>query len=425
MKIYCSGIGGIGLSAYAALQKKNGHEVLGSDRTESALLDGLRSQGITVIMKQDGSGVPNDADLFVYSEAIPSDAPERVRAKELGIPQKNYFEALGELSDGYTVIAVCGSHGKSSTTAMAADVLIEAGLDPTVVVGTKVPALDGRNWSKGKSNLFLLEACEYRGSFLHLKPSIILLTSVDWDHVDAYPTQESYREAYRKFVRKLPKKGIVITHMNDPECAEIAEVSPEVIDADNDLKKIHMEVPGSHMEQNARLALALAIELGVEADAARRTLENFKGTWRRMEEKGESNGVLIIDDYAHHPKEIEATTAAMHTKYPNRRLVCVFQPHMYSRTEAFYNDFIKAFTGSFHIIVTDVYEARREQAKPANISEKLAYDINTHFKDSRCVYCPSLSDVENHLNKILKTGDVLLFMGAGDITNLATKMVER
>lgn len=422
VKIYCSGIGGIGLSAYASLQNASGHQVLGSDRTDSALLEDLRNQGIAVTLEQDGSGLPEDLDLFVYSEAIPEDAPERRRAKELSVRQISYFQALSELSKGYTVIAVCGSHGKSSTTAMAAHVLTQAGLDPTVVVGTKVPDLDGKNWRKGKSGIFLLEACEYRGSFLHLHPSIILLTSLDWDHVDAYPTQELYKDAYKDFVARLPQNGTLITHMQDNACAGLARESGKtIIDADRQ-KKLILSVPGRHMQENALFVQALAEALGVDVRSAEQSLLSFQGTWRRMEEIGESNGIMYIDDYAHHPKEIFATTAAMRQKYPKKRLVCVFQPHMHDRTLHFYDDFVHAFIGSDVVILTDVYEARKEKKGEKADMEKLASDVRGIVK-GRVQYTGSLEQTELQLRNELRSGDIVLFMGAGDITNLARKMV--
>ncbi len=186
MKIYCSGIGGIGLSAYAALQKLAGHTVFGSDRSESALLDDLRSQGIGIVLDQSGAAVPKDCDLFVYSEAIPESSPERQKAKEYGSMQKSYPAAVGDLSRGSRLICICGTHGKSSTTAMAARLLIETGKDPTVVVGTKLKELGGRNWRRGKSDIFLLETCEYRNSFHQYSPRIILMTNCDGDHFDVY-----------------------------------------------------------------------------------------------------------------------------------------------------------------------------------------------------------------------------------------------
>ena len=187
---------------------------------------------------------------------------------------------------------------------MAAHVLTQAGLDPTVVVGTKVPDLGGKNWRKGKSRIFLLEACEYRGSFLHLHPSIILVTSLDWDHVDAYPTPELYRRAYKTFVGCLPQNGTLITHMQDKACADLTrESGKNILDADRQ-KMIMLSVPGRHMQENALLVQALAETLGVDVRSAEQSLLSFQGTWRRMEEIGESNGIMYVDDYAHHPKEI-------------------------------------------------------------------------------------------------------------------------
>ncbi|MBM3230966.1 UDP-N-acetylmuramate--L-alanine ligase [Candidatus Peregrinibacteria bacterium] len=422
MRIFCSGIGGIGLSAYAALQRENGHTVSGSDRSLSAVTDALSSMGISVTDNQDGSAVPADCDLLVYSEAIPPDAPERVRATESGIPQMNYFQALGELSRGMQVIAVCGTHGKSSTTAMAALALIDAGLDPTVVVGTRVPQLGGNNWRKGSGDLFVLEACEYRGSFLHLDPSIIVVTTVDWDHVDAYPTQESYREAFTKFFARLPRDGVVITHMQDDNCSSLIQKAKNrkplsgVVDADT-FAAPTLSIPGAHMRENAKLVVALARHLGIGEDAARHSLQSFAGTWRRMEMKGDTkSGVTVVDDYAHHPKEIMATVSAMREKFPSRRLVCCFQPHMHDRTIALYGDFTKAFEGCDAVFITDVYEARRETGGAKADVVKLAKDIGA-------TYTGTLMNTEATLHSdVLKSGDVLLVMGAGDITELASRM---
>ncbi|MFH1670152.1 MAG: Mur ligase domain-containing protein, partial [Patescibacteria group bacterium] len=300
MKIYCSGIGGIGLSAYAALENANGHEVLGSDRSESEILKKLRDQGISVALNQDGTFIPNDIDLFVYSEAIPKDAPERRRAEALGIKMQSYFEALGELSQNNTVIAVCGTHGKSSTVAMAARVLIAAGKDPTIVAGTKLKELDKSNCRKGESDLFLLEACEYRRSFLALSPNIILMTNVDGDHFDAFDSVEDYQEAFVEFLKSLSMNGQVITHMEDADCERVSKESgKEIIDAD-EFPLPKLSVPGKHMQQNAQLVLGLAQALDIPQEKALKALSGYAGCWRRMEVKGEyGDGITVIDDYAH------------------------------------------------------------------------------------------------------------------------------
>mgnify|MGYP001287881888 CR=1 FL=1 len=415
MKIYCSGIGGIGLSAYAALQNASGHCVSGSDNARSALTEDLTSQGIEVFDLQDGSHVPEDADVFVYSEAIPEDAPERTKAQEYGIRQISYFEALGELSKDYTVIAVCGTHGKSTTTAMAAQVLIDAGLDPTVIVGTKVPQLDGRNWRKGDSNIFLLEACEYRGSFLNLHPNTILMTNVDGDHFDAFDSLEDYQNAYREFIDRLPEDGVVITHMNDADCKKLVS-GINVKDADL-LSLPELSVPGLHMQQNAQLVAALADHLGIDAEDS---LKKFSGTWRRFELKGETEqGATVIDDYAHHPIEITATIAAAKEAYPGRRIICLFQPHTHDRTLRFYDDFLKAFDLADLVVTTDVYDARPDIDNESVDIQKYTADIH-----AESIYGGSLSQVKEKLCcSILQPCDVLLVMGAGTVTKVAQELV--
>jgi UDP-N-acetylmuramate--alanine ligase len=424
--IYCSGIGGIGLSAYACLQKARGHRVLGSDRTESALTRQLESDGITVTTVQDGSMVPADADLFVYSEAIAPDAPERVAAQRHGIRSVPYAQALGELLADKRLIAVCGTHGKSSTTAMTAQVLVDAGLDPTVVVGTKVPFLDGRNWRTGGSDLALAEACEYKRSFHHFRPSIILMTSVDGDHFDDYSSIEEYRAAFVEFLRLLPPDGIVITHGADDACRDVvAAAGRTMIDADT-MAEPAVGVPGAHMRSNARLVVALAGALGIPDANARASLQRFAGTWRRMEIKGtRADGVTVIDDYGHHPAEIRATLAAMREAYPGRRIVCVFQPHTHDRTIKLHEEFASAFKDADVVIVTDVYEARAFlDAQKADVPA-LVQAIATHSKRPT-QYSGSLDAVQALLSSsdILMPGDILFCTGAGDITGLAGRMIQ-
>ncbi|TSC79573.1 MAG: UDP-N-acetylmuramate--L-alanine ligase [Candidatus Peregrinibacteria bacterium Gr01-1014_25] len=425
MKIFCSGIGGIGLSAYASLQRQAGHDVSGSDRQVSPLLHDLQAQGIVVSLMQDGGAVPADADLFVYSEAIPPENPERVAAGRYGIRTATYFEALGEFSRAYRVVAVAGAHGKSSTTAMTAQVLVDADLDPTVVVGTKVPFLDGRNWRQGKSDLFLVEACEYRRSFLHLHPSIALVTTVDGDHFDAFTSLEDYQQAFVEFLRLLPQDGIALFHGGDADARRIVDASGKSgIDVDV-LAPPRLGIPGAHMRENAKLVLGLADVLGIPRTQAASSLARFTGTWRRMEVKGtRPDGVTVVDDYGHHPAEIRATLAAMREAYPGRRIVCVFQPHTHDRTLVLYDDFTRAFKGGADIvIIPNIYDARafrdRAQADP----EKLAKDIAAASGIS-ALYGTSLESTRTLLEReILRSGDVLVCMGAGDVTTLAAAMM--
>lgn len=422
MVIYCSGIGGIGLSAYAALQRHAGNTVRGSDRSDSALLDDLRGQDIEVFLEQDGSHITPDIDLFVYSEAIPEHAPERVKAKELGIEQQSYFHALGELSKDYDVIAVCGTHGKSTTTAMAAKVFVEAGLDPTVVVGTKSPDLGGKNWRKGNSKIFIVEACEYRRDFHYLFPDTVLFLTVDGDHFDAFGSLEEYRQAFVDFFKLMPEGKPVITHGGDEACARVvAQSGHPMIDADQSPLPT-LTIPGEHMRQNARLVVALAKQYGIPEDAARASLAEFRGTWRRMDVQGRrKDGVTVIDDYAHHPVEIKASLQGIKEGYPGRRIVVVFQPHTHNRTLDMYAEFLPIFGDVDLLVIPNVYAAREvstETVDVARFAADIAQKSGIEARDGG-----GLEGTLKWLQEALKPNDVVVTMGAGDVTTLAAKIL--
>lgn len=425
MKIFCSGIGGIGLSAYAAVQRARGHEVYGSDRSDSALLRDLRGQGIVIALNQDGSIIPSACDLFVYSEAISPSHPERRRAMDLAIPCSSYFQALGDLSRPSFVIAVCGTHGKSSTTAMAAQTLLAATRDPMVIVGTKVPFLDGRNWRQGDGEEFLLEACEYRRSFLHLSPDLILCTTIDGDHFDYYRDTADYQSAFGEFFSLLPSGGVIVTHGGDPACAAVAAASGRrVFDADA-FPFPSLAVPGRHMQENAQLVLGMCAVLGIPLGLAECALADFRGTWRRMEVKGECAGVTVIDDYGHHPREIAATLAALRGAYSGRRVVVVFQPHTHDRTLKLYEEFCTAFRGSDCVIIADVYDARSDIETATVDVPRFVRDI-AQGSETEVLDGQSLPQIEHLLRQeILQRGDLLLCMGAGDITELAERMTRQ
>ncbi len=423
MKIFCSGIGGIGLSAYAAHMKLAGHDVSGSDRAASNVTRDLESMGITVHLKQDGSGLADGTDLFVFSEAIPPESPERVKALELNIRQISYFCALGELTAGKNLIAVCGTHGKSSTTAMAAKVFMEAGLDPSVVVGTKTADLGGKNWRRGAGDLWIVEACEYRRSFLYLKPKIILMTNADGDHFDAFEGKDDYQDAFVEFLSALPKDGYVIAHGGDAATESILKRAKlRCIDADTEALPA-LTVPGKHMQTNAQLVLALARKQGIDLTKAAASLKAYAGSWRRMEVKGDTDiGVTVIDDYAHHPTEIRATISAMKSAYPGRRLVCVFEPHTNDRTLKLWQEFTTAFSEADQVLVTHVYDARPDRDSERADVSKFASEIGRTSKVA-CRPSGSLEKTRETLKTILKRGDVLLIMGAGNSTALASAML--
>jgi UDP-N-acetylmuramate--alanine ligase len=399
--------------------------VYGSDRSWSALLDDVKSQGISVSTDQSGAAIPADCDVLVYSEAIPEDAPERKAAEERGIRQMSYPQALGELSKNHRVIAVCGTHGKSSTTGMCARMLIECGLDPTIVVGTKLRELDGRNWREGKSDIFLLEACEYRRSFLNYSPSVILMTNADGDHYDYFDSRDDYREAFVEFAKKLPKDGMLITHMADPDCAAIVKESGATA-LDGDAQPlVDLQTPGLHMQKNAQLALGLADVLSIGKHAAQKAVSGYAGSWRRLEMKGTyKDSVAVIDDYAHHPLEIKATVSAIAGAYKPRRIVGVYQPHTHDRTIKLYREFLPSFKGLDLLFVTDVYDARADIETRKVRVPRLVGDISRE-SGVPTGWTGNLAATKLRLEQELQPNDVLLVMGAGDVTNLATQMTEK
>ncbi len=404
--------------------RERGHDVSGSDRTDSALLEDLRSQGIATTLQQDGSSLPENIDLFVYSEAIPEDSPERKEAQRRGIRQISYFQAIGELTAGSNLIAVCGTHGKSSTTAMAASVLIAAGLDPSVIVGTKLPLLGGRNWRRGAGDLWIVEACEYRRSFLHLKPKMILLTNADGDHFDYFRDADDYHRAFLEFVSSLPEDGTVVAHGSDKQSMKIVTLAKKrFIDADL-LTLPFLSVPGMHMQKNAVLVSALGKHLEISETVTSEALKSYSGSWRRMEVKGTVHGITIVDDYAHHPLEIRATLSAMREKFPGRRIVAVFQPHTHHRTLKLWDEFALSFTDADEIIVTSIYGARAEKDTEKADESSFAEAIQKQSK-RHCIASGSLEKTEQILcSNITKSGEVIVIMGAGDSTNLSDRLLK-
>jgi UDP-N-acetylmuramate--alanine ligase len=424
MKIFCSGIGGIGLSAYAMHMKARGHTILGSDRALSPLTDSLEKEGVHVIDNQDGSALPDDVDLLVYSEAIPKTAPERVKAEKLGIRQISYFQGVGELAQGKIVICICGTHGKSSTTAMTARLLMEAGKNPSVVVGTKMFELEGKNYRIGDPDLWVVEACEYRRSFLYLHPTIILLTNVDGDHFDAFSSLEEYHHAFEEFLAKLPKDGTLITHLQDPSIKKLVSTIPQTILDSDTQPLIELETPGEHMRKNAQLVLSLGQTMGIPVEKASSILKGYRGSWRRMEERGViGNDILVVDDYAHHPIEIKATLAAMKEKYSDRRLVVVFQPHTHDRTLSFWDDFTQAFQNADVLILTDIYDARPDIEKGLVDIPKFLDAIKQESK-IETINGTSLFNTKTMFPSLLKQHDLLLIMGAGNIARLADDVMK-
>jgi UDP-N-acetylmuramate--alanine ligase len=428
MKAYMIGIGGIGMSALAQLYLSEGNKVSGSDREASPVTELLEKKGIKVFLEQKAENVPNDAELVVYSDAVWNDNPERVRAKELGLRQVSYFEALGEVSKGKYTIAVTGTHGKTTTTAMLAKILKDAGKEPTGIVGSLVSEfgsnfIEGLPAQAGKEDLFVVEGCEYRDHVLKLSPTILVLTNVEWDHTDWFPTLAAEQEMFGKAAERLPKNGALVTNPNDPNIASIvARAKCRVIDYTKE-NVPELQLVGEFNKMNARAAVAAARAYATEIPDAliRKSLAEFRGTWRRFEKKGETKeGALVYDDYAHHPTAIRETLKAARAKFPEKKIVVAFHPHLYTRTRDLMEEFAVAFTGADEVLIAPIYAAR-ENPIPGITAEALAEKVSARGIPASGF--ATLHDVETRLRELSAKDVLIITMGAGDIYKVADNLV--
>lgn len=413
-RIHFVGIGGIGVSAIARMMLEQGKQVTGSDRDSSSITEQLQMLGAKVFIGHDPVHVPEDADLVVYSPAIPTDNLEMRRAKELGIPLFSYPQALGLISKERFTVAVAGTHGKTTTTAMIAKILEGTEVDPTVIVGSLLKGSES-NFLPGAGPHFIVEACEYKRSFLYLFPNILVVTNIDTDHLDYYRDLADIQHAFQELVEKVPGGGFVVCNPEDENTlpvltnnrAQITDYMP-YLDHVSDLP-----VPGEHNKFNAAAALAVAYLLGADLKMAKKKLESYEGTWRRFDYRGTSKeGVEVYDDYAHHPTEIKATLVAFREKFPKQRIVVVFQPHLYSRTKLLFDQFAQSFVDADRVVVLPIYAAR-EKPDPNISSEKLVGAMSKHH-DS-VAHAKDFTDAASKLRGILRRGDVLVTIGAGDI----------
>ncbi len=433
--IHFIGIGGIGISALAFWALSDGATVTGSDVSASALIEDLRSQGATIAIGHKAEHVGQGVELALYTEAIdPETNPEYQRAKALGIPLLSYFQALGKISEGKKTIVVTGSHGKTTTTAMLGLGLIAAGLDPTVIVGSKVREfgnpLDklgaGRNIRLGKSNLLVVEACEYRRDFLTLHPFGMIALNLDLDHLDYYKDEHDYVSAFASLADKLPTDGFLVINSDDKNTPEVARhCKGKVIKvgmAEAGQSAIQLQVFGEFNKLNALHALKAAEQLGAAHDPFKKALHDFRGTWRRMELKGHFNGALVYDDYGHHPTEILATLKALKNAYPDKKLTCVFQPHQYSRTFQLLEQFKTAFGPADAVVVSNIYAARDSAEDLRSISaERLVVAIGEHHPN--VTWGRDFETTFTLLKKQVTANEVVVTMGAGDITLLSDRLV--
>lgn len=413
-KVHIVGAGGIGISALARLLHDAGKDVSGCDRNASELGEALSREGITVSVGHAVEHVSADTNALIYSDAVSAGSSgylERERAESLGIPTLSYFAALGEVTNGYDLIAVAGTHGKTTTTAMLADILEEAKLDPTVVVGS-IRSKTGSNFRSGGGRYFLLEADEYMRHFLYLSPKVLVITNIDRDHLDYYKDLEDIQGAFRELAQKVPADGFIITDVSHPHVIPVLEgVRATVIDYKDAGEIPKLKFPGEHNVANARAVLSAARALGVSDEVALPALSSFAGTARRFEYKGETSvGAFVYDDYAHNPPKVRAALKGTRQEFPERRIVAVFQPHLYSRTKLLLSEFSESFVDADEVIVLPIYAAR-EQDDGSISSEILAKEIQKHGSK---VSPLSFVDAEGYLKDTLGSNDIVLTLGAGE-----------
>lgn len=429
MKIHLIGIGGIGVSALAQYYLSKNHQVSGSDLVASEITDFLKEKGVEIKISNSGENISDDLDLVVYSPAVKQGNPELVQAEEFGIKTMSYPEALGELTKNYFTIAVAGAHGKSTTTAMVALALIRAGLDPTVIVGTRVKEFGNSNFRQGSSKYLVIEACEYDSSFLYYSPKIIVITNVDKEHLDYFKTFTKVKKAFKDFIVRLGADGFLVFNKDNKFIPRFKKSKFQVLGYSLKQKEAKtiakiMQIPGQHNVSNALAVLSVARILEIEDSATLKAISEFKGTWRRFELKeGSANGkaITIVSDYGHHPNEILATLKAVREKYKNKKIWCIFQPHQHQRTYYLFNDFVKVFRNVKidNIIITDIYDVAGREVQKINRnvnSEKLAKKINR----KNVLYLP-VDEAEKYVKEKIKSGEVLVIMGAGDIYKLTEK----
>ena len=444
-KVHFIGIGGIGVSAVAKYFLALKKTVSGSDVHQSALTEELERRGIKINYQHQANNLDSQTDLVIYSPAVLPTNPERVEALQLNIKQLSYPEFLGELSRQHQTIAIAGTNGKSTTTAMIGKIFEAAGLDPTIIVGTQVPGFDG-NLRMGQSDLLIVEACEWKAHMLHLAPQTIVLTDLVPDHLDFYKDLDDLKQYFQKFIDLLPEAGLLAHNGDDPSLAGLNKKSQTVSwgIANQKVDSLALEIkikdqqqffkvgdtefslklPGQYNIYNALAAISVARYFKINDDVIKQALAQFSGCWRRFEVLGPLKGkpdTLVISDYAHHPKALKGLISAAKEFYPDRRLFLVFQPHHYDRTYKLFKEFTESFTGADFSIINEIYDvAGREKDGERKVS---SLDLVKAINQNNVIYSPDLEETGKMILKNALPNDLILMVGAGDIDDLARELV--
>ncbi len=421
------GIGGIGMSALAQLYATLGHRVRGSDRDTSPVTELLTAKGVEVIVGHDASNVADTTTLLVYSDAVPEDNPERVLARTRGVREVSYFEALGEATKDGISIVIAGTHGKTTTTAMLAKILIDAGKEPTVIAGS-ILREQGSNFVPGRPDLFIIEGCEYRRHFLQLHPTILAITNIELDHTDYYKDLDDITDAFRSIARAVPGHGTLVTDTGSSTVIPVLHDLKVRVVPYQDVTIPPLRAIGEHNKMNARAAKALAYACDPDLHEADidKALSEFRGTWRRFEYRGTTAaGTTVYDDYAHHPTAIRMTLEAVRKEFPTKHIVVAFHPHLYSRTRDLMDEFAHALALADEVVLAPIYAAREAPIEGVT-SEALAERVTTLGKPARA--CSSLGVVIEELCGRLADDEVndtiCITMGAGDIHKVADALTQ-
>jgi UDP-N-acetylmuramate--alanine ligase len=446
-KIHFVGIGGIGMSGIAELLLNLNYRVSGSDLRQSAATDRLSGLGGTVYIGHRAEQVEG-ADVVVVSSAVPSNNPEVVSARTRKIPVIPRAEMLAELMRMKYGIAVAGSHGKTTTTSLIATVLAEGKMDPTMVIGGRLNSL-GSNAKLGGGDFLVAEADESDGSFLMLSPTVAVVTNIDPEHLDHYKEMGNLKEAFLRFVEKVPFYGLVVLCMDHPEvCGLLPKVRKRhatyglsrqadfqardirqegwetrfcVVREERELGEIRLKMPGLHNVSNALAAVVVGHELDLDFSVVKRGLEGFEGIQRRLQIKGQCRGIVVVDDYGHHPAEVRATLAAARKAW-DKRIVVVFQPHRYTRTQLCFEDFLGAFHDADSVIVTDIYSAGERELMGVH-AKKLAEGIRKQGH-KEVQYMQGFSEIVSHLAGACQEGELVMTLGAGDVYRVGEMLLE-
>ena len=448
--IHMVGIGGIGMSGMAEILLQKGYTVTGSDAKEGDTIKRLRELGAKIYIGHDEKNIEG-ADVVVFTSAVKAEENlETKAAMDAGIPVIKRAEMLAELMRMKFGVGIAGTHGKTTTTTMVGHVIQDGSFDPTIMVGGKVHSFSETNAVVGKGDIIIVEADEFDRTFLRLTPSLAVITNIEAEHLDIYDNLQDVKNAFVEFANKVPFYGAVVLCLDDPNVRSIIPeierrtitygLTPQakvrarnievnqfyssftVMNDGEEIGKIKLEAPGEHNVKNALAAVAVGLELDIDFKNIKSGLERFEGVFRRFQLKADIDDIIVIDDYAHHPTEVQATLKAARNGWKDRRVVAVFQPHLYSRTRDLFQDFGSSFFDAEVCVITDVYPSREEPIE--GVDGKLIADSAKEYGHRQVHYVEDKQDLPEKLKEIVQAGDVIITMGAGDIYRYGEKFVE-